>query len=110
MLVLPLTINGIELGAQEWRKSLFLQYGIEPPDLPSHCDVFGAAFKICHSLDCKKGGLITVCHNELRGGVADLTGKAFTPVHVCDNPKIFTVCAVRGGEAKAKGKTSAKGK
>ena len=29
------TVNGIELGAQEWRYALFLQYGIDPPDLPN---------------------------------------------------------------------------
>ena len=32
--VLPSTVNGTELGAQEWRDALFLQYGLEPPDLP----------------------------------------------------------------------------
>ena len=31
--VLPSTVNGTELGAQEWRDALFLRYGLEPPDL-----------------------------------------------------------------------------
>ena len=30
----PSTVNGTELGAQEWRDALFLRYGLEPPDLP----------------------------------------------------------------------------
>ena len=34
--VLPSTVNGTELGSQEWRDSLFLSYGINPPDLLSH--------------------------------------------------------------------------
>ena len=38
ILVLRSTVNGTELGAQEWRDSLFLRYGINPPDLPSHCN------------------------------------------------------------------------
>ena len=46
------------------------------------------------------------CHNELRDGVNKLAGKAFTPAHVRNDPKIFTGHAVRGGNAKcnAKGK------
>ena len=34
----PSTVNGTELGAHEWRDSLFLSYFIEPPNFPSHCD------------------------------------------------------------------------
>ena len=36
--VLPSAVNGMELGAQEWRNSLFLIYGIDPPELPDYCD------------------------------------------------------------------------
>ena len=78
LLVLPSTFNGTELWAQEWRDYLFLCYGIYPPDLTSHFDGCGSAFKMFHALGCKKGALITVCHNELRDGVADLAAKAFT--------------------------------
>ena len=46
--------------------------------------------------------------NELRDGVANLEGKAFTPTHVHDDSKIFTGCYLRGG--KTKGKTTKKGK
>ena len=49
-------------------------------------------------------------HNDLHYGVADLAGKAFTPAHVRDNPKIFTSCDAQGGKSKSKGKTAAKGK
>ena len=59
-----------------------------PPDLPTHCDGCQAKFSISHALDCKKGGLVTACHNELRDGVADLAGKSFTPSHVRDDPLI----------------------
>ena len=37
--VQPSTVNGTEMGAQEWREALFLQYGLEPPDLSKFCDV-----------------------------------------------------------------------
>ena len=84
--VLPSTVNGTELGAQEWCDALFLWYGLEPLDIPTHCDVCKARFTISHALDCKKGGLVTARHNELRDGVEYLAGKAFTPTHVSDDP------------------------
>ena len=59
MSVLPSTVNGTELGAQEWRDPLFLRYGINTPELLEHCNGCGPAFEICYALDCKKGGLIT---------------------------------------------------
>ena len=93
--MLPSTVNGTDLGAQEWRDALFLRYCLEPPDLPKYCDGCQARLSISHALDCKKGGLVTARHNKLRGGVADLAGKAFTPSHVRDNPVIYSGCAVR---------------
>ena len=80
--VLPPTVNGMDLGYQECRDTIFLRYGIEPPDLPNHCDGCNAKFSIRNSLDCKKGGLIMSCHNEICDGVPDLAGKASTPSHV----------------------------
>ena len=88
--VLPSTVNGTDLGGQEWRDALFLKYGLEPPDLPTHCDGCEARFTISHALDCKKGGLVTARHNELHDGVADLAKKDFTPSHVHDNPLIYS--------------------
>ena len=84
--VQPSTVNGTELGAQEWRGTAFLRYGLEPPDLPKHCDGCNAKFSICHALDCKMGGLVTARHNELRDGVADLASRAFTPSQVRNDP------------------------
>ena len=102
----PSTVNGTELGSQECRDYLLLRYGIKPPDLTEHCNICGAEFDICHAFDCKKVGLITARHNMIRYGVADLTNKAFTPMHVCENPKIYTGCAMRGGKEKLKGSPS----
>ena len=92
--------NGIELGVQEWRYSLLLQYGLDPPDLPHYCNVCNTTFSIFRALDCKWGGLVTARHNELRDRVADLAGKAFTPTHVRYNPLIFACCAVKRPKAK----------
>ena len=45
-----------------------------------------------------------VRHNKLHYEFADLAGNFFTPVHMCDDPKIFTGCAVQGGRPKPKPK------
>ena len=104
MLVLPSTVSWTELGAQEWRDYLFLRYGINPTDLLSHYNGCGAELSIYHTLNFKKGGLITARHNELRDRVANLAGQASIPAHVHNDPKIFTSCTVQGGEANTKGK------
>ena len=44
-------------------------------------------------------------HNELRDGVADLAGKAFTPSHVRDNPLIYLGCAVKRMKATPAGES-----
>ena len=88
--VLLSTVNGTDLGDQDWRDALYLRYGLEPPDLPTYCDGCEARFTISHAIDCKKGGLVTARHNELCEGVADLAGKAFTPSHVRDDPLIYS--------------------
>ena len=93
-MVLPSTVNGTEFGEQEWRDSLFLIYGIDPLNLPSHCDGCGEDFSIYHTMECKKGGLVTARHNELRDGVADVAVKTLTPAHMSNNPTIFVGLAV----------------
>ena len=97
--VQPSTVNRTELGAQEWRDALFLWYSLKPPDLPTHCDGCQSNFSISHALDCKKVGLVTERHNELRDRVADLAGKAFITYHVRDNPLIYSGCAVKRTKA-----------
>ena len=99
----PSTVNGTELGAREWRDAAFLRYGIEPPDLPKYCDGYNARSSICHALDCKRGGVVTARHNELRGGVADLAGKDFTLSHVRDEHLNYQDCAVKRTKAKPDG-------
>ena len=91
--------NGMELGAQEWCDALFLCYYIDPPVLQTHCDGCNAKISICHSLDCKKSGLVTIHHNKLCDGVSDFSGKAFIPSHVRNNPLINLCCAIREGRA-----------
>ena len=102
-MVQPSTVNGTELGAQEWRDTLFLRYGLDPPDLPTHCGGCNAKFTVCHALNCKRGRLFMARHNELCDKVADLAGKAFTPSHVRDDPLILAGRTVKRTKAKPDG-------
>ena len=99
LMVQPSMVNGTELGAQEWRYVLFLRYGLDPPDLSHYCDNCNAKFSICQALNCKRGGLITVRHNEIHDRVADLDGKAFTPLSCARQPLIFSCCTVKRPKA-----------
>ena len=58
----PSTVNGTDMGDQEWRSTLFLHCIIDPPDLPISFDRSSAAFSvsISHTLDFKKGGLVSM--------------------------------------------------
>ena len=56
---MPSTVNGMKLVAQEWRDTILLRYGIEPPNLLRHWDSYGAEFSISHDLDYNKGVIVT---------------------------------------------------
>jgi hypothetical protein len=90
LLVLPSTVNGTELSAQEFRDALLLQYARCPPDLPIQCDGCQQKFSVRHALECKRGGLVISRHNEIRDELSDLASKAFFPSAVRDEPRIHT--------------------
>ena len=95
--VLPSTVNGTELGSQEWRDVLFLRYGLDPPDLPTYCDGCQAKFLISQALDCKKFGLVIARHNKLHDGVADLLARPTHPL-TCTTTSSYTQVAPRRGQ------------
>ena len=39
---------------------------------PACCDGCGEDFSLTHALDCRKGGLVTQHHNEIRDVLGDL--------------------------------------
>ena len=92
------TVNRTEMGGQDWCYVLFICYVIDLLYLPPQCDVCNSKFSICCSLYFNKGGFIMTCHNKLFVGVANLEGKAFTPLHVCNNPLIHPGRAVLDGK------------
>ena len=86
--VLPSTVSGPELLAQDFRDALSMCYREAPPGLPACCDGRDAPFTLQHALACKKGGLVIFHHNEIRDELVNLAGKAFTPSAVRDEPLI----------------------
>ena len=86
--VVPTVFNGTELACQEFRDNINIRYGIEPPDLQPLCDGCGAKFSVTHSQECKKGGLIHLRHDEIKGAITHLASKAFSPSSIRDEPKI----------------------
>ena len=44
---------------------------------PNFCDGCQSPFTLRHALACKKGGLITLRHNEIRSAVGDLSSSVW---------------------------------
>ena len=66
------------LSKNEFQDSMALRYGLPLTNLPVKCDGCGEDFHVQHALICKKGGLITQRHNEIRDLLGDLSCLAWT--------------------------------
>jgi hypothetical protein len=71
--VLPLKKDNLDLSCSEFRDSICLRYSKPLLHLPSHCDGCGGTFSTSHALDCKKGDLVVICHNEIRDFIFDMS-------------------------------------
>ena len=78
--VLLLTCHHFDLSPQQFRDALLLRYHRPLSLMPSHCDGSGSTFDLSHALDCRKGGLVTQCHNEVRDALGDLAALAYKDV------------------------------
>ena len=77
------------LSTEEFRDRLHYRYGINPSNLPTHCDGCGAPFSVDHAMSCRKGGLVIARHNELRDDLGDLYCEAAGRGSSRDEPLIF---------------------
>ena len=68
-----------------------MRYGWVLDRLPAIC-VCGSRFDVPHALSCKRGGFVTLRHNELRNITADLLRE------VCVDVKIEPMLAEMEGE------------
>jgi hypothetical protein len=73
---IPDRLSGTALSYQEWHDNISLRYGKTPNGLPRKCDGCGAGFTMEHELNCKKGGLVSLRHNDVLDEWAHLCGLA----------------------------------
>ena len=78
---LPLSDQGFNLNAQEFRDAICLRYGWKVNNIAPYCEC-GSENNINHSLICKKGGFISLRHNELRDIEAELISEVCKDVTV----------------------------
>ena len=88
---MPLKEHGFYLNKQIFWDSLCLRYGIQMSRLPSKCTC-GNNFNVEHALSCKKGGFISIRHNEVR----DFTAQALT--EVCKDVEVEPMLTPLTGE------------
>ena len=77
---LPLAHHHFDLSATEFRDALTMRYNRPLLNMPANCDGCGAATSLEHALDCKKGGLVTQSHNEVRDVIGNLASVVFKEV------------------------------
>ena len=68
---LPIEEEGFNLPKQLFWDLLRIRYGFPLQRLPATCEC-GHTYNIEHALSCKKGGFISLRHNELRNTIASL--------------------------------------
>jgi hypothetical protein len=97
--VIPNSLNGTALSADEFRDSTRIRLGLPILGTPPTCDGCDQAFTLGHSQQCKKGGLVRIRHEDLKGEFASLCSSAFAPGAVRDEPLIHTYRAPAEGTA-----------
>ena len=87
---MPSHVGGTILSSTEFRDALMLRYARVPSNLPTSCDGCGESkkFDVNHTLDCKKGGLVTARHDEIRDELRDLLAHVFSPSRIRCEPMI----------------------
>ncbi|KAL7474429.1 hypothetical protein ACHAW6_000403, partial [Cyclotella cf. meneghiniana] len=75
---IPDRFSGTELTKTELFDNIALRYGSRPPHLPSRCDGCSKGFTVEHVFNCKKGGLVGICHDDAHDEWAHLCSLAFS--------------------------------
>jgi hypothetical protein len=78
--VLPISRYQFDLSPQEFRDALSIRYKKPLLCIPPLCDGCGSSFDLSHALSCKKGGLVTLRHNEIRDTFGDLSSFAWSQI------------------------------
>ena len=62
---LPIKENNYNLNKDQFWDALRIRFNWNIPRLPSEC-ACGSKFNLTHALSCKKGGFVSIRHNEVR--------------------------------------------
>ena len=89
---LPLKEEDYVFTKQEFWDLINIRFGWPISRLPSECSC-GAKYSLQHSISCKKGGFVTIRHNNIR----NLTAQLLT--HVCNDVRIEPPLQALTGEA-----------
>ena len=65
LIVRSTTVSGTLLLATEFCDFLCACYNVTPLNLKSHCNGYGTAFKVRHTLSLSKRGMVIACHNKV---------------------------------------------
>ena len=89
------------LNKQQFWDSIRLRYGWVIPGLPASC-LCGESFNVQHAMSCKKGGFVTLRHNEVRDVTATLLSE------VCKDVELDPSLLILNGEEQNMSKTAKK--
>ena len=77
---LPIAAENFDLSEVEFRDALSVRYSKNLIASPTFCDGCQSPFTLRHALMCKKGGLLTLRHNDIRDAVGDLASLVWKDV------------------------------
>ena len=86
--VIPMREFNYVLNKQQFWDSIRLRYGWPIPGLPVSCSC-GEGFSVQHAMSCKKGGFVTLRHNEVRDITATLLSDLCKDVEI--EPSLLTL-------------------
>ena len=72
---------GFSLSKAELWNAVYLRYGLPLKRLSSHCGCSNV-HAVQHALSCKKGGFVTLRHNELRDNIAEMLQEVTNDVRI----------------------------
>ena len=88
---LPIKEYGYDLNKEQFWDAVRIRYNWVIPKLPSDC-ACGNKFTLMHALSCKKGGFISLRHNDVRNVTAQLLSE------VCHDVKVEPMLIKLDGE------------
>ena len=84
----PSIENGLDLNKQQFWDSIHIRYGWDIKNMPTTCSC-GAKLDYQHCISCKKGGFLTMRHNDVRDLTANILKGVLNDVEV--EPQLLPV-------------------